>query len=225
MGGIAFPRNRKNKAGLLATPLTPHIKNVEEFLKHCHQRKYRPKSTLVYTGDKGDSLYYIVKGSAMVVVEDDEGHEMIVAYLNAGDFFGEMGLFDDQDSRTAWVRSKTDCELAEISYSRFNKLIETHPEFMFALASQMARRLRNTTEKVRDLAFLDVTGRIARTLLNLAKEPDAMSHPDGTQIKITRQEIANIVGCTREVAGKVLKALEDQGLLSAKGKTLVIFRN
>ena len=74
-----------------------------------------------------------------------------------------------------------------------------------------------------DEAFLDVTGRIARALLNLSKEPDAMSHPDGTQIKITRQEIARIVGCTREVAGKVLKNLEEQGLLSAKGKTLVIF--
>ena len=93
---------------------------------------------------------------------------------------------------------------------------------MFSLASQMARRLRNTTQKVRDLAFLDVTGRIARTLLDLSKQPDAMTHPDGTQIKVTRQELARIVGCTREVAGKVLKNLE-QGLISAKGQTIVIF--
>lgn len=203
--------------------LTPHIENVDEFLKHCHLRKFPTKSTLVYTGDKGESLYYIVSGSATVVVEDDDGHEMIIAYLNAGDFFGEMGLFDDQDSRSAWVRSKVACEVAEISYNRFKQLIEKRPEFMYAIASQMARHLRNTTQKVRDLAFLDVTGRIARTLLNLAKEPDAMSHPDGTQIKLTRQELARLVGCTREVAGKVLRNLEDQGLLTAHGKTIVIF--
>lgn len=203
--------------------ITPHIANVEEFLSHCHLRKFPAKSTLVYTGDKGESLYYIVKGSATVVVEDDEGHEMIIAYLNTGDFFGEMGLFDDQDSRSAWVRAKIACEVAEISYTRFNQLVEKKPEFMYAVASQMARHLRNTTQKVRDLAFLDVTGRIARTLLNLSKEPDAMSHPEGTQIKITRQELARVVGCTREVAGKVLRNLEDQGLLTAHGKTIVVF--
>ncbi len=205
--------------------ITPHINNVEEFLSYCHLRKFPAKSTLVYTGDKGESLYYIVKGSATVVVEDDEGHEMIVAYLNTGDFFGEMGLFDNQDSRSAWVRAKSACEVAEISYSRFRQLVEKRPEFLYAVASQMARNLRNTTQKVRDLAFLDVTGRVARTLLNLSKEPDAMTHPDGTQIKITRQELARFVGCTREVAGKVLRNLEDQGLLTAHGKTIVIFEN
>jgi CRP/FNR family cyclic AMP-dependent transcriptional regulator len=210
---------------LAITPLSPHIPNVEEFLSHCHLRNFAAKSTLVYTGDTGESLYYIVKGTASVVVEDEDGHEMIVAYLNPGDFFGEMALFEDEDERSAWVRAKSACEIAEISYKRFTRLVEKHPELMFAVASQMARRLRNTTRKVRDLAFLDVTGRIARTLLDLSKEPDAMSHPNGTQIKITRQEIARIVGCTREVAGKVLKNLEEQGILSAKGKTIVIFNN
>ena len=74
-------------------------------------------------------------------------------------------------------------------------------------------RLRSTTRKVGDLAFLDVTGRVARTLLDLCKEPDAMTHPDGMQIKITRQEIGRIVGCSREMVGRVLKTLEDQGLV------------
>jgi len=83
----------------------------------------------------------------------------------------------------------------------------------------MAERLRNTTRKVGDLAFLDVTGRVARTLLDLCKQPDAMTHPDGMQIKITRQEIGRIVGCSREMVGRVLKALEEQGLVHVKGKT------
>lgn len=208
---------------MVAVSLTPHIKNVEEFLVHCHRRRYPAKSTIIYAGDKSDSLYYIVKGSVTVLIEDDEGHEMIVAYLNDGDFFGEMGLFDEKDSRSAWVRAKSECEVAEISYAKFQEISDDHPEFLFALGSQMARRLRNTTRKVGDLAFLDVTGRVARTLLELCKEPDAMTHPDGMQIKITRQEIGRIVGCSREMVGRVLKTLEDQGLVLVKGKTMVVY--
>src|SRR5690625_475308 len=89
---------------LVAVSLTPHIKNVEAFLAHCHRRRYPAKSTIIYAGDKSDSLYYIVRGSVTVLIEDDEGKEMIVAYLNDGDFFGEMGLFDKEDSRSAWIR-------------------------------------------------------------------------------------------------------------------------
>jgi len=70
---------------------------------------------------------------------------------------------------------------------------------------------------------MDVTGRVARTLLDLCQEPDAMTHPDGMQIKVTRQEIARIVGCSREMVGRVLKDLEEQGLVSAHGKTMVVY--
>jgi CRP/FNR family cyclic AMP-dependent transcriptional regulator len=87
----------------------------------------------------------------------------------------------------------------------------------------MADRISRTTQKVSDLAFLDVTGRVARTLLELTKQPDAMTHPDGMQIKITRQEIGRIVGCSREMVGRVLKTLVDQGLVSVKGKTMVVY--
>jgi CRP/FNR family cyclic AMP-dependent transcriptional regulator len=208
---------------LVSLTLNPHIKDVDEFLNHCHRRRYPAKSTIIYAGDNSDSLYYIVDGSVTVVIENDEGREMIVAYLNKGDFFGEMGLFDKEDSRSAWVRAKTECEVGEISYAKFNELSETKPEIMQAIGTQMARRLRQTTRKVGDLAFLDVTGRVARTLLDLTKQPDAMTHPDGMQIKITRQEIGRIVGCSREMVGRVLKTLEEQGLVGVKGKTMVVF--
>ena len=203
--------------------LTPHIDNVEEFLSHCHRRRYPAKSTIIYAGDQGDTLYYIIKGSVTVVIEDDsDGKEMILAYLNPGDFVGEMGLFD-QEHRSAWIRTKTECEVGEISYSKFIELSHKHPEFLFAISKQIAQRLRDTTRKVSDLAFLDVTGRVARTLLDLCKEPDAMTHPDGMQIKITRQEIGRIVGCSREMVGRVLKDLEERELVSVAGKTMVVF--
>ena len=222
MGAVYARDHKREELELAPAPITPHIQNVEEFLVHCHRRKYPSKSTIIYAGDEGDTLSYIIKGSVTVLLEDDDGREMIVAYLNEGDFFGEMGLFGLTD-RSAWIRAKTECEVGEISYSKFQELSKDHPEFLFAIGVQMAERLRDTTRKVGDLAFLDVTGRVARTLLDLCKEPDAMTHPDGMQIKITRQEIGRIVGCSREMVGRVLKTLEDQELVSVKGKTMVVF--
>jgi len=199
-------------------------KHLDYFLSQCHRRRYPGKSTIIFAGDKSDSLFYLVKGSVTVIIEDEEGREMIMAYLNAGDFFGEMGLFDEDEvgSRSAWVKAKTECEVAEISYTKFREIAAENPRIMYFIGEQMASRLRQTTRKVGDLAFLDVTGRVARTLLDLCKEPDAMTHPDGMQIKITRQEIGRIVGCSREMVGRVLKALEDQGLVQVKGKTMVV---
>ena len=208
---------------MVTRPLTSHIDNVELFLSHCSRRKYPAKSTIICAGDKSDTLFYIVDGSVTVSLEDDEGKEMIVAYLNKGDFFGEMSLFDAEDTRSAWVKTKTSCEIAEISHEKFLALTKTEPQFLFELSKQMAKRLKATTKKVGDLAFLDVTGRVARTLLDLCKQPDAMTHPDGMQIKITRQEIGRIVGCSREMAGRVLKTLEEQGLVSVSGKTMVVY--
>ena len=195
---------------------------IDRFLEHCHRRNYPAKTSIIYAGDVPDVLYYIVDGSVSVLIEDDDGREIILAYLNRGDFFGEMGLFDNENCRSAWVRTRSKTELAEISYSRFRRLSEDDPEILFALSSQMAVRLRKTSRKVSNLAFLDVTGRVASTLLDLCKEPDAMSHPDGMQIRITRQEIGRIVGCSREMVGRVLKALEEQQLVDVSGKTMVV---
>ena len=211
---------------MVAISLTPKIKNIDKLLAHCHRRRYTAKSTIIYAGDRCDSLFFIIKGSVTILIEDDDGREMIIAYLNAGDFFGEMGLFEKEGAekeRSAWVRAKTECEVAELSYAKFRELTQQDPDILYALGSQMAERLRNTTRKVGDLAFLDVTGRVARTLLDLCKQPDAMTHPDGMQIKITRQEIGRIVGCSREMVGRVLKSLEAQGLVYVKGKTMVVF--
>ena len=119
------------------------------------------------------------------------------------------------------ARSK--CVIAEISYDQFRSIVSEDPAVMFLLTGQIFNRLRKTSLKVRDLIFLDVKGRIAHCLLELSKEPDAMTHPDGMQIKTTRQDIAKMVGCSREMAGRVLKELEDEDLISAHGKTVVVF--
>jgi len=202
---------------------TPDFGNMNDFLSIAHKRKYPRGSTIIYAGEQSDSIFYITQGSVTVLVEDDTGREIIVAYLNAGDFVGEMAMFGEKGTRTAWVKAKVECEVAELSYAKFSELSRKDSGMLYQLASQLADRLGKTTQKVGDLAFLDVTGRVAHTLLDLCKEPDAMTHPDGMQIKITRQEIGRIVGCSREMVGRVLKTLEEQGLASVKGKTMVVF--
>lgn len=196
--------------------------SLDWFLNNCHRRIYPAKHTVIFAGDKPESLFFLVKGSVSVLIEDDQGREMVLAYLNPGDFFGEMGLFDSSTVRSAWVRTRIRSEIAEISYARFQQLIHEDPGILLRLSGQMALRLRRTSRKVGDLAFMDVTGRVARALLDLCKEPDAITHPDGMQLKITRQELGRLVGCSREMVGRVLKALEEQGLIQAHGKTVVV---
>ena len=212
------------------TVLKPQIintlPNVENFLRHCQRQDYRSKALVLKQGEISDSLYLILDGSVSVMVEDESepGHMLVVAYLNPGDFVGEMGLFDDETPvRSAMVVAKTQCEVAEISYERFHQIRGQYPDILYAVSRQLGARLRQTTRKLSDLAFVDVSGRIAHTLLDLCKEPDAMTHPDGMQIKITRQELGKIVGCSREMAGRVLKTLQEDGLVSVSGKTMVVF--
>ncbi|KRO92151.1 MAG: cyclic AMP receptor protein [SAR92 bacterium BACL26 MAG-121220-bin70] len=145
-----------------------------------------------------------------------------MTYLNPGQFFGEMGLFEEHP-RTAWIKTKTECEVCEISYSKFTALYQKNPEILFSITKQIAERLRETTRKASDLAFLSVTGRITQVLKDLANQPDSMTHPDGMQIKITRQEIGRIAVCSREMAGRVIKELASQGIISVSGKTIVLF--
>lgn len=209
----------------MAIPTTQERDSItSRFLEHCHHKTYTPKQLIIKEGDPSYDLFYIISGSVTVMIEDVKGNEIVLAYLNAGEFFGEIGLFEEGHDRTAFVRAKSKSDIAKISYEKLQNLHSIFPNLLFSIASQMAIRLRRTSRKVSDLAFTDVKGRVARTLLDLCKEPDAMTHPDGMQIRITRQELGRIVGCSREMVGRVLKSLEeDDHLISVSGKTMVIF--
>jgi len=195
---------------------------IRQFVSHCHVRTFPAKHILIKEGDPSYDLFFIIKGSVTVLVDDNKGREMVLAYLNPGDFFGEIGLFDEEHKRTAYVRARTKCEIAQISYERLKGLHDLFPDLLFQIASQLAIRLRKTSRKVSDLAFMDVKGRVARALLELSREPDAMTHPDGMLVRITRQELGRIVGCSREMVGRVLKDLEEDHLITASGKSIVV---
>jgi CRP/FNR family cyclic AMP-dependent transcriptional regulator len=201
---------------------------LNRFLEYCHLRHYPRKTVIIRPGDSANILYFIIEGSVTVSSEDEEGRELILAYINAGEFIGEMGLFVETPQREVMVRTRTSCDLAEISYDRLFQLAEGAlredlPKILFAIGTQLTNRVLNTSRKVSRLAFMDVTSRVAKTLIDLTSEPDAMSHPKGIQIRISRQEISRIVGCSREMVGRVLKQLEIQGMISVSGKNMVVF--
>lgn len=215
---------------LVNSPLAPDSATMGRFLDQCHRRRYPSRSDVFRPGTPASSLYYVVSGSLSIISEEPDGRELVLGYANAGDFIGEMGLFFAADERAVVVRTRTPCELAEINYDRLHQLfagplVAECPRILYAIGLQLSKRLLDTSRKASRLAFMDVTGRIQRTLLDLCQEPDALSHPQGTQIRVSRQELARIVGCSREMAGRVLKQLEEQGMLHARGKTIVVYRD
>lgn len=210
-------------------PVSPHQPALDRFLEYCHVKSYPAKSTILRVGDNNNKLFFILEGSVSVGIEDDEdGRRLIYAYLNQGEFIGEIGVFSEASMVTVNVKTRCQCKLAEISHSKLqqvlrNELAEYATDILFLIGKQLAGRLLITSRNFRDLAFLDTEGRIARTLLDLCQEPDAVTHPEGMQIKITRQELSQIVGCSREVAGRVLKELENKHMISTHGKTILVF--
>ena len=210
------------------SPLALDSASLHHFLDQCHRRKHPARSDIFRPGDPASTLYYVVSGSLSVISEEPDGRELVLGYINAGDFIGEMGLFVPVDHREVLLRARTACELAELSYERLHQLFAGPlsaecPRILYAIGAQLSKRLLDTSRKASRLAFLDVSGRIIRTLNDLCQEPDAMSHPQGTQIRVSRQEISRIVGCSREMAGRVLKQLQQEGKLHARGKTVVVF--
>jgi len=200
---------------------------IQRFLSHCNTRKIPKKGLILKAGGAANRLYYLIEGSATVIDSDEDGNEIILAYLNTGDFIGEMGLFYKTEQRTANIRARSACVLAEIEYSKLHALFETdlkaeHPQILTAVGLQLSQRLLQTSRRVTRLAFMDVSGRVARTLTELCTEPDAKTHPDGMQLHISRQEIARIVGCKRETVGRVLKSMQQKGLVAAKGMDIVV---
>lgn len=196
--------------------------DLQPFLARCHIRRYAARATIIRQGDVANELYYIVSGSVSVMLSDEVGREIVLAYLNPGEFFGEIGLFAKGEARSALVRARIECQVAQIGYTRLRELTDIYPHLLIAMTSQMASRLCATNRKLKDLASLDVHGRIARALLELAEQPDAEVVSTGTTVQVTRLELARLVGCSREMVGKVLKDMEHDKHLLIEGRNVLL---
>ncbi len=200
------------------------------FFERCQHRSIPKNGIIIRSGDAADRMYYIVSGSAAVTSTEDDGTTVLLAYLREGDFVGEIGLFFRGQSRRVTVRARTACELAEIGYDQLDALmngeqLRERAELLYAVGLQLSRRLLQSSRRVVRMASMDVPERVAQTLLDLCEEPNATPHQEGAQLHISRVELANIVGCTREMVARALKKLENEGKISVSGKDIVVRRN
>lgn len=198
--------------------------SVRDFITRSRRRRFDAKQTVIHSGDTPQCLYLILEGSVSILAEDEQGREMVLAYCHPGEFFGEMCLFPHLDARSALVRTREETWVAEMGFAPFKTFLQQTPDIMTVLAGQLAVRLRDTSRRLADLNFLDVSGRIARILLDLAETPDAHEHPRGRTVKLSRQELARIASCSREMAGRVMKTLEEDGLIESNGRTVLILQ-
>ena len=196
--------------------------DIDHFFSQCHSREYQKNEVVLRQDQHSDRLYFLLEGSVAVIRHNEDGRDIVMAYLNSGAFFGEMGLFEKEQTRSATIRARSTSLIASISYEKFHQLREQSPGILFSISAQLTARLRETSKKLVDLAFLDVTGRVASCLLNLKKQPDVKTHPDGILLKITRQELSRHVGCTREMVGRVSKNLEEQQLIRLEGQSILV---
>ena len=178
-----------------------------------------PKNTIIISeGDDSDSLYAILSGKVKVFLSDDDGREIIINILDAGQHFGELALLDDSP-RSASVMTIEETKLAVISKSAFEDCLTKNPILALKIIRELSARLRNLTQNVKSLALMDVYGRVARTLLDMAE-------PIGDKLeikqKLTQRDIASMVGASREMVSRILKDLSTGVYITIQNKTITI---
>lgn len=190
-----------------------------EILLSKGQKKSFPKNKLIIDdGDRSSSAYIINSGKVKVFLSDDQGKEIVLSYLEAGEYFGEMALID-QEERSAAVMTVEDSELTEISQKSFRECLRTHPEVAERIMLGLVSRLRDADKMISSLALQDVHERVANMLAKLAVKKDGKLVIDD---KPTHQHIANIVGASREMITRILKNMSTDGHIEIIGKQILI---
>ena len=184
-------------------------------------RRSFPKNRVVLqAGDPTDSLFIVITGRTRVQMADDEGKEVILAVLGPGDFFGEMGLIDDEP-RAASVLTTEPCEFVVIIKDDFNALLKNNFEIAMVIMRGLVKRLREADRKIESLALLDVYGRVARVLLEFSEVVDGQKVVKG---KLPRQDIAKMIGASREMVSRVMKGLEVGGYIEVRADGTIALR-
>lgn len=177
-----------------------------------------PKNTIViHEGELADSLYVILSGKVKVYLSDDKGKEIDLAVQGPGEYFGEMGL--DDGPRSASVMTLEPCTFSTIGKSVLKDFLAKNPPIAMSIIQGLVKRLRAADAIIGNLALLDVYGRVARTLLKLAREENGKLVI--TQ-KLTQQDLANMVGASREMINRILRDLKSGGYIRTEGKKIVI---
>ena len=198
------------------------FKNLDEeqlrtIAQHMAVKNCLKNAMLFHEGEQPDALYIVLTGRVKIYVSDEEGKELVLGTLGPGDYFGEMALLDGSP-RSATVSTTENTTLVRMDKNQFDTCVNRIPQIAINMLKIFATRIRNLNDHVKDLALLDVYGRVARTILRLASTQD-------NELKtgpITQQEIANMVGASREMVSRVLNSLKTDGYITVAEKRITI---
>lgn len=209
------------------------LKNVPLFSDLTHQelgmladsgsrRKFPAKNIVFHEGDQGDNLLIILSGKVKVLLYGKGGQEFILTILGPGNFFGEMAIFEAAP-RSATVMTVEPCELLLLGQKNLSGLLKKHPMIAVKILKNLSQRLRKTNEQIRSLVMFDIYGRIGRCLLNLAETQGGRANGQFlVPNRPSMQELAKMVGCSRETLSRAMKTLKDNGCLTVTRNTLYI---
>lgn len=167
-------------------------------------------SVVLREGDHTDNVYFVLTGSFKVLVSDEDGREVILSMMGPGDFFGEMGVIDDHP-RSATVQAAQSSQLVVIAKPDFHRCLANSFDVSLYIMRSLVQRLRAADRQIESLALLDVYGRVARLLLDMAERTadGRLAVPQ----KLSRQDIAKMIGASREMVSRVMKDLQSRGLV------------
>lgn len=191
---------------------------TQELTRHSTTRTYPANTILISEGDLTDSLYVVLQGEVKVFVSDEQGKEVILNILGPGEYFGELALLDDEP-RSASVKTLEKTKVMVITVQDFKKCLESNSEMVFNLLKSLTRQVRSLTGNVKSLALMDVYGRVAHTLISMAKDVDGKMV---IEQKLTQQDIADMIGASREMVSRILKDLVRGGYITIKNKVFTI---
>jgi len=183
----------------------------------CVQHRSYPRNAFILrAGEETDALYIILSGRVKVLIPDEEGHEVILSMIGPHEFFGEMGLLDELP-RSASVETLEACEMLRLSKAGFTNILKDNFELAMLIIRNLVRRLREADRKIESLALIDVYGRVARLLIDMAENVDGKWIVERAPPK---QEIARMIGASREMVSRVVKDLQRKGLIRAEKRRI-----
>jgi len=190
-----------------------------QLLQPClQQRAYSRGALIVRVGEATDALYIILSGRVKVQISDAQGHEVILAVMGPGEFFGEMGLLDDLP-RSASVEALESCQMLRLPKSGFIACLKDNFDLAMVIIRNLVKRLRVADRHIESLALFDVYGRVARVLLDQAQEIDGVWVVKQAPPK---QEIARMIGASREMVSRVVRDLQKRGYIRAEKRKIFL---
>jgi CRP/FNR family cyclic AMP-dependent transcriptional regulator len=193
--------------------------DLRDTARHAVTRTFPKNTVVVSEGDQTDSLYIIVSGRVKIYVSDDKGKEIVLSEAASGEYFGEMVL--DEGPRSASVKTLEPTQFLVIPKEDFTEFLVKSPEFSLRLILKLIRRVRALTNEVKNLALMDVYGRVARMLLDLAVDRDGVLV---IEKRPTQQEMADRVGASREMVSRILGDLTSGGYIEIERDRITIAR-